>query len=180
MTKKFEIKHIRTTAYHPQGNGQTERMNRTLKDVLSKLITVKELPWDQYLNSALFAMRTLRSESTKFSAFEILQGRIPRSPAVSEDLQESDDSWENLVWEYTIAHVEKLQIIRQDAADFIKRAQDQQKADQDKKSNETSRPLRIGDQVLLYRSSQETNWSAKLEPKWDGPFFIQDIKGLAV
>ena len=180
MTKKFDIRHIRTTAYHPQGNGQTERMNRTLKDVLSKLITVKNLPWDQYLNSALFAMRTLRSESTKFSAFEILQGRIPRDPAVSEDIQGSDDSWENLVWEYTISHVNKLQIIRRDAADFIKRAQDRQKTDQDKKSNETSKPLRIGDQVLLYRSSQETNWSAKLEPKWDGPFFIQDIKGLAV
>ena len=71
----------------------------------------------------------------------------------------------------------RLQEIRTQAAGFIKRAQDRQKIGHDSKFP-TLEPLKIGDQVLLYRDTVESNWSAKLEPKWDGPFFIQSIKGL--
>ena len=71
----------------------------------------------------------------------------------------------------------RLQEIRTQAAGFIKRAQDRQKKEHDTR-NHKMEPLKIGDQVLLYRNTVETNWSSKLEPKWDGPFFIQSIKGL--
>ena len=39
-----------------------------------------------------------------------------------------------------------------------------------------SEPLKIGDPVLVYRNIVESSWSAKLEPKWEGPYFIQNIK----
>jgi Integrase zinc binding domain/Integrase core domain len=180
MVTKFEIKHIRTTAYHPQGNGQTERTNKTMKDILSKLVHELEKPWDYFVSSALFALRTIRQESTRFSPFEILQGRIPRDPAVTEELQESEDSWENLIWEHVRRDVLRLESIRLQAADFIKRSQDNQKAQADKRSKEVQHPLHIGDKVLLYRNLVETTWSAKLAMKWDGPYFIQDIKGTSV
>ena len=35
--RTYRIKHIKTTAYHPQGNGQTERTNQTIKNILSKI-----------------------------------------------------------------------------------------------------------------------------------------------
>src|SRR6201985_1088940 len=59
LDRTYHIKHIRTTSYHPQGNGQTERTNQTVKNVLSKIID-KETTWDHYLDSALFAVRTIR------------------------------------------------------------------------------------------------------------------------
>ena len=37
MNRTYKIKHIRTTAYHPQGNRLVERMNQTIKNTLSKL-----------------------------------------------------------------------------------------------------------------------------------------------
>ena len=37
MERTYHIKHIKTTAYHPQGNGQTERSNQTVKNILSKV-----------------------------------------------------------------------------------------------------------------------------------------------
>src|SRR3954451_11033268 len=74
LSKTYKIKHIRTTAYHPQGNGQVERTNRTLKDILSKLVIEYHKPWDQYLTSALFAIRTLQQSSTHFSPYEIVHG----------------------------------------------------------------------------------------------------------
>ncbi len=36
LCREFKIRHVVTTAYHPQANGQVERMNKTLKDLLSK------------------------------------------------------------------------------------------------------------------------------------------------
>ena len=49
MTTVYDIHHIKTTAYHPQGNGQVERVNRTLKDIMSKYTTKVPGKWDHYL-----------------------------------------------------------------------------------------------------------------------------------
>jgi transposase InsO family protein len=37
LERTYHIKHIKTTSYHPQGNGQTERTNQTVKNILSKI-----------------------------------------------------------------------------------------------------------------------------------------------
>src|SRR5438552_18340761 len=58
MERTYHIKHIRTTAYHPQGNGLTERNNQTVKNILSK-ISKKYDKWDHYLESALYVVRTI-------------------------------------------------------------------------------------------------------------------------
>ena len=41
-------------------------------------------------------------------------------------------------------------------------------------------PLKIGDQVLHFQNIVESSWSAKLEPKWEGPYYIHKIKGTSV
>ena len=43
-----------TTAYHPQGNGQTERFNRTLEAVLAKMTQENPQAWDIHIPHALF------------------------------------------------------------------------------------------------------------------------------
>ncbi|KAG9290245.1 hypothetical protein G9A89_022221 [Geosiphon pyriformis] len=35
----------------------------------------------------------------------------------------------------------------------------------------------IGDKVLLHRTKVEKQWSRKFDPKWDGPFHIEEILG---
>ena len=37
LVEKFQMKHHRVTAYHPQANGLVERFNGTLKKTLSKI-----------------------------------------------------------------------------------------------------------------------------------------------
>jgi hypothetical protein len=68
-----------------------------------------------------------------------------------------------------------LKEIHHQASKFIKRAQDRQKEYYDT-HHQLTQPLEIGDLVLVYRNVVEANWSAKMEPKWEGPYFIQDIK----
>jgi integrase-like protein len=179
LVKEFErtyhIKHIRTTAYHPQGNGQTERTNRTIKDILSKISKKYEV-WDQYLDSALFASRTIRQASTHFSPFELVYGRLPKR---EYRVTTSDKgTYEERLEAFVTRDITRLQLIRKKAAVFIQKAQERQRAKQDQGAK--AEPLKIGDQVLVYRNIVESSWSAKLEPKWDGPYLVQSIKGTSI
>src|SRR5277367_5022317 len=73
----------------------------------------------------------------------------------------------------------RLKHIRTQAHDFIEKAQERQKVNYDKANKEITK-LYIGDKVLLYRNIVEASWSAKLEPKWEGLYLVQKIKGTSV
>src|SRR4051812_10971263 len=175
MEKTYRIRHIKTTAYHPQGNGQTERSNQTIKNILSR-ISKKYDKWDHYLDSALFAVRTIRQDLTKFSPFELVYGRQPTREF--HHTKKDTGSYEDRLWAYIAQDIARLQLIRRKAKMFINKAQERQK----KKQNERTigETLHIGDEVLLYRDAIETSWSAKLEPKWEGPYRVQDINAQSV
>jgi transposase InsO family protein len=57
------IKKTRTTAYHPQCDGQVERQNRTSQDMLMAFCTKHGNDWDLWLNAVVFAYNTSRQES---------------------------------------------------------------------------------------------------------------------
>ena len=53
-----------STAYHPQTDGQTERANRTLEDMLRAYVNHKQTDWDQRLPALQFAYNSSRHIST--------------------------------------------------------------------------------------------------------------------
>jgi hypothetical protein len=57
------ITKTRTTTYHPQCDGQVERQNRTLQDMLVAFCTKHGNDWDLWLNAVVFAYYTSRQES---------------------------------------------------------------------------------------------------------------------
>lgn len=67
--------HRVTSAYHPQSNGLVERLNQTLQNVLLKLVNDHQNNWDDLLHPALFAIRTSRQKSTKYTPFELMFNR---------------------------------------------------------------------------------------------------------
>ena len=67
VLKLLDVKHLRTTAYHAQADGQAERCFRTLINIMSNFNNQKD--WDQILLCAVLVMNTMSHETTGFSPF---------------------------------------------------------------------------------------------------------------
>ena len=70
-----------TSGGHPRTNGLVERFNRTLKQMLSKLVNKNGRNWDKMLGGVLFAYRSTPHQSTGMSPFYLLYGRDPKLPS---------------------------------------------------------------------------------------------------
>jgi len=69
-----------STAYHPQTDGQTEVVNRSLGNLLRCLVGENTRNWDLYLPRAEFAYNDSVNRSTGKSPFEIVHGYKPHTP----------------------------------------------------------------------------------------------------
>jgi hypothetical protein len=71
---------IRSSAYHPQTDGQTERINQIIEDMLRACVLTDGPNWDKHLPLAEFSYNNSYQESIKMSPFEALYGRPCRTP----------------------------------------------------------------------------------------------------
>ena len=76
-----------STSFHPQTNGQTERVNQVLKDLLRTYVKDHPSKWEDYLHLVEFSYNNNYQASARFSPFKILYGRKSNTPI----------SWSNLV-----------------------------------------------------------------------------------
>ena len=67
------------TAYHPQTNGKTERVNQVLEDMLRMYVMDKPTKWEDYLHLVEFAYNNGQQASLGMSPYEALYGRRCRT-----------------------------------------------------------------------------------------------------
>src|SRR5215469_9443358 len=77
LMTKLGIKINLSSAFHPQTDGQTERTNRTLEQILRNYVDYNQKNWKELLPLAEFAINNHVSASTKYSPFFLNYGRNP-------------------------------------------------------------------------------------------------------
>ena len=156
-----------TTSYHPQSNGQCERWNKTLLNMLGTLQEDRKKSWKDHVAQLVHAYNCTRHETTGYSPFELLFGRTPRLPIdvqyglhLSEQNVPSYDQYvENLRKSLNAAF--KL------AEKQTKHAQSRQKHYYDAKARGAT--LQPGDLVLVRNTG--THIFDKLADKWEQPVY---------
>ncbi len=76
--RQLNVKQLKTSIFHPHTDGLVERFNKTLKQMLRKVIDVDRRNWDQLLPYVFFSIREVPQSSTGLSPFELLYGQRPR------------------------------------------------------------------------------------------------------
>jgi transposase InsO family protein len=154
-----------STTNHPQTDGQTERMNRSILQILRHFVNTTGSDWVQHLPTVEFAINSAVSRSTGKAPFEIVYGYLPRSfpPVVfNPDNPASMDFLENRMLS---------QLSAQDSIIAAKTEQSHHVNKHRKRDPEIAE----GDMVAVTNETQLTHLPKgrqKLATKWVGPYKV--------
>ena len=178
MCSMLGIQRSTTTVYHPSGNGQTEKFNKTLLDMLATLPEAKKNRWKEYVQPLVHAYNCTKNSVTGYSPFHLMFGREPRLPV---DLKfglvgkTEELSHKEFVEDLRTRLEEAYKI----AASSISKAQKSAKKHYDQRVR--GNKLQVGDRVLK-RKTQFGEGKHKLSNRWDDKVYVvrKQLEGIPV
>jgi len=166
----WNISHKFLTTYQPQSN-IAERINSSIRAILSSYIGENHAKWDDYLHTTALALRTAISDTTGFSPAMLNLGRDLLLP-FDRAFQPNTCSF-NSRSEYQSQLISKLQAAYTKANLSITKAQAQQAKYYNARHKAVT--FQVGESVLLkshYLSDKKKKFSKKFAVRWTGPFKI--------
>lgn len=169
---KLAIKLKFTTAYHPQTDGQTERVNQSLEMYLRCSIHDNPRNWKQWIALAEFWYNSAVHSSIGMSPFKALYGHEPNLGAMPSVTTDTEATVSNLLSDRA-AQLEQLKA-------NLATAQNRMKLKADR--NRTEKEFQVGEKVLLklqpyVQQSVVSRPYPKLAYKFFGPFEILERVG---
>ncbi|KAG7547992.1 Zinc finger CCHC-type [Arabidopsis suecica] len=167
LWSKLGTKLLFSTTCHPQTDGQTEVVNRTLSTLLRALIKKNLKSWEECLPHVEFAYNHSVHSASKFSPFQIVYGFNPISPLdliplpVSERASLDGKKKADLVQQI---HEQARRNIEEKTKQYVKQAN----------KGRCKMVFDIGDQVWVHLRKERfpAERKSKLMPRIDGPFKV--------
>jgi len=162
-----------STSAHPETDGQTERTNRTLEQMLRSLVNFHQTDWEEMLPMVEFAFNNSPSSSTGLTPFKTAYGCDPLVPL-------------DLLNPKTVAgKVSDSAKFVKDIAAYIQIARDNLVVAQDSQaefanSRRSDPSFKVGEQVLLSTEfltpiTEKNRPSAKLRDRFVGPYKVKRV-----
>ena len=161
-----------STSYHPQTDGQTERANRTLEEILRAYVNFNQNDWDDHLATAELAVNNSVHASTGFTPFYLNYGQevqLPFDRALGGLKPVSNPDADS--------RIKQLHADLRRAQTHIEQAKQRQSRYVDPHRRMVT--FQVGDKVLLstehLRMVTPNTRSPKLTYKYIGPFEIKRV-----
>ena len=156
LSSLYGIRQSKTTPYHPIGNSQCERYNRTLHDLLKTLEKDKKVNWPNYIQELTAIYNCTPHSSTGFTPYQLYFGRQPRLPIDNFIPTDNQPSTNVPIDEWVRRQQEKMETVER----IAKKAK-QRKAKHDRKGKFDD--LEIGNKVLVRNRCKGRN---KIQDHW--------------
>ena len=164
---KLGTKLLFSTTCHPQTDGQTEVVNRTLSTLLRAIIKKNIKAWEECLPHVEFAYNRSVHSATKFSPFEIVYGFNPLTPLDLSPLPLS----------------ERVNLDGKRKADLVKQIHEKAKLNIERRTEQYAKQANKGRQQMVFEPGDwvwlhmrkerfPTQRKSKLLPRGDGPFQV--------
>ena len=173
LRKLSGVGRSRTTGYHPEGNGITERMNKTLINMLKTLSEEEKKNWSESLGKLAFAYNVTKHKTTGFSPYYLMFGRDPILPMdnvfeISEEGEKIRKSYDKYAEEWKMSMNQAFEIVQKNSEK--KRGEAKKHYDQKAKAIE----IGIGDRILI--RNREKGGTGKLRNFWEEEIYIVTSK----
>ncbi|XP_057469634.1 uncharacterized protein LOC130758701 [Actinidia eriantha] len=164
---KLGTKLLFSTTCHPQTDGQTEVVNRTLSTLLRAIIKKNTKTWEDCLPHVEFAYNRSVHSATKFSPFEIVYGFNPLTPL---DLS-------------PLPLTEHVNLDGKRKAELVKQIHEKAKLNIERRTEQYAKRANKGRQQVVFEPGDwiwlhmrkerfPTQRKSKLLPRGDGPFQV--------
>jgi len=155
-----------SSSYHLETDGQTQRVNQILEDMLRACVLEFQGKWEEDLPLVEFSYNNSYQSTIKMAPFDALYGRKCRTPLCWSDLDEVLIIGPEMIQQTT----ETMRKIRE----HIKVAQSRQKSYADKRRGPLE--FQVGDKVFLKvsqtRGVKRFRVRGKLSPRYIRPYEI--------
>jgi hypothetical protein len=166
LSELLGIKPTPSTAYHPQTDGQTERVNQEVETYLRVFVNHRQDDWADWLPIAEFSYNNRIHSATRHTPFELDTGQHPRmgiEPPKTTMVEAAGD------------FASRMAQMQDEAKAALAWAAEEMSKYYNRKRDEAPE-YHEGEKVWLSARNHSTDWpTKKLDHKWLGPFKILKV-----
>ena len=167
LNRMLGIKTKLSTTFHPQIDGQTERMNQELEQYLQFFLAHRQTDWPEWMVAAEFAINNKVHTATKVLPF---MANYRREMRMGGDIRRKGKV------ESVTEFVERMKKVHEEVEAALKKTQEEMKRYADRNRKETEK-CEKGDNVLLSTKNLvfKERPTKKLMERYVGPYAIEEV-----